>query len=209
LLEEVGWKDEDNNPATPRVARGVVNVPDGSLLEINYMTTKAGQRQQTSALLAQSLAQCGIKANLKYMTNDELFAEGPGGPFFGRQFDLVQYTWDNLSTWRKPPCALYQGTQVPNQTNRWNGVNTSGYANPEYDLACQDAAENLLEQPGFNDNLVKTLRLYANDLPSIPLYQRLVMAATRPDLCGFKLDPTTASDLWNLERFDLAPNCSE
>ena len=35
LLDEVGWKDSDGNPATPRVAAGVPGVPDGTPLQVS------------------------------------------------------------------------------------------------------------------------------------------------------------------------------
>ncbi len=39
LLEQVGWLDLDNDPATPRLAAGVANVLDGTPLTVTYATT--------------------------------------------------------------------------------------------------------------------------------------------------------------------------
>jgi len=207
LLDEVGWKDADNDPTTERTASGIPNIPDGTRLEVNYWTTQAIQRQQSSAILAQSLAKCGIKVNLQYYSTSDLFAEGPDGLFFGRRFDLVQYTWDNLYIWEKPTCSIYQSTNIPDQNNRWNGVNVSGYTNTTYDMACQTAGENLPDQTAYQENIRLTQEMFANDLPGIPLYMRVGVAATRPDFCGFKLDPTALSDMWNLEAFDFGNTC--
>ncbi|MDX9866207.1 MAG: ABC transporter substrate-binding protein, partial [Anaerolineaceae bacterium] len=41
LLDQVGWRDYDGDPATPRVAAGVAGVPDGTPLSVNYATTQA------------------------------------------------------------------------------------------------------------------------------------------------------------------------
>ncbi len=67
LLEKAGWRDVDNNPSTPRQAWGVQNVPNGTLLELNYITTGAAQRVQVSTIVANSLAQCGIKVDVQYL----------------------------------------------------------------------------------------------------------------------------------------------
>ncbi|MGA7272954.1 MAG: ABC transporter substrate-binding protein, partial [Acidimicrobiia bacterium] len=41
LLDEIGWVDDDGDPATARVASGVTGVPDGTLLEFALETTEA------------------------------------------------------------------------------------------------------------------------------------------------------------------------
>ena len=53
----------------------------------------------------------------------------------------------------------------------------------------------------------ETQAIFASDLPSIPLYQRLKVAAARPDFCGFTLDPSSSSALADIESFDYAEGC--
>ena len=60
LLDEIGWLDDDGDPATPRIATGVTGVPDGTPLAMNYGTTTAVLRQQVTQILQQPLADCGI-----------------------------------------------------------------------------------------------------------------------------------------------------
>ncbi len=60
LLDEIGWRDHDGDPSTPRQAIGVTGVPLGTPLQLTYITTGATQRRQVSEILRQSLAQCGI-----------------------------------------------------------------------------------------------------------------------------------------------------
>ncbi|HWQ46103.1 MAG TPA: ABC transporter substrate-binding protein, partial [Longilinea sp.] len=45
LLEQIGWRDFDNDPATPRVAAGISGVPDGTLLSVTLTTSTAQLRQ--------------------------------------------------------------------------------------------------------------------------------------------------------------------
>ena len=48
------------------------------------------------------------------------------------------------------------------------------------------------------------MRLFAQELPALPLFTRLRLAATTPDVRNFRLDATQPSDLWNVFELDLA-----
>src|SRR5574339_437336 len=91
ILNDVGWEDHDNDPATPRQAMGVTNVPNGTPLVLNYYTTLATQRHQVAEILTESLAKCGIGLNTVFQDAAQFYAQGPTGPLFGRQFDLAEY----------------------------------------------------------------------------------------------------------------------
>ncbi len=67
---------------------------------------------------------------------------------------------------------------------------------------------------GYRD----TQAIFAEDLPIVPLYWRLKVAAARAGMCNFSLDPTASapiglrqhllgSDLWNIEAFDYGSAC--
>jgi peptide/nickel transport system substrate-binding protein len=206
LLEQAGWMDVDNNPATPRVAANVKNVPNGTPLVLNYWTTSALQRRQVSEILTQSLAQCGVGVETKYFSQDEFYAPGPDGPLFGRKFDLAEYAIGNIGT--EPPCAWFMSDQVPTKANKWLGVNISGYANPDYDALCRKALSSLPGSPEYKDAYGRVQTIFANDLPSVPLYMRIKAAATRSDMCNFSLDAFAVNDLWNIEEFEFGPTCA-
>jgi len=182
LLDEAGWLDDDGDPTTPRVASGVTGVPDGTLLEFSYGTTTATQRMQATQVLAESMAQCGIKVNLEYINSTEWFADGPEGPLFGRHFDLGQ--------------------------NGWAGQNDPGYSNPDYDAVCNAALQALPGEPAYDENHLAAQLFVGEELPIAPLYLRLKLAATRPDMCNFIMDPTANSEMWNIEEFNYG-TCGE
>jgi peptide/nickel transport system substrate-binding protein len=199
LLDSVGWVDADGNPETPRIAQGVTGVSDGTPLILNYATTDADQRRAVAEILASSLAQCGIEANLEFWSAGELFADGPDGPLFGRHFDLAQFAW---LTGVEPSCELYLGSEVPNEANGWAGQNNPGFVDPAYDAACQAARQTLPGTPEYEQNHMSAQRIFAEQLPALPLYLRLKLAATRPEMQGFVMDPTASSEFWNIEAFD-------
>jgi peptide/nickel transport system substrate-binding protein len=207
LLEKVGWRDLDNNPATPRLASGVQNVPNGTPLELNYITTAAAQRVQVSTIVADSLAQCGIKVNIQYLDQTAIYAAGPDGPLFGRSFDLAEFAMG--STGVEPPCDWFSSSEIPNAANYWVGTNVSGYSNPAFDVACQAVQQSLVDEPTHVEAYNQVQSIFMQDLPVLPLYWRLKVAAARADLCHFSLDPTASSSLWNIEMFDSGISCGQ
>jgi peptide/nickel transport system substrate-binding protein len=206
ILEQAGWRDMDNDPSTPRLAQGVLNVPPQTPLVLNYYTSSATQRRQVSEILAQSLAQCGIGVNVTYLSYLDLYAEGSaGGPLFGRSFDLAEYAIGTTSL--EPPCEWYTTRQIPTAANNWVGTNLTGYQNPEFDAYCALAQAFIPEEETYRDAYYQTQSIFASDLPAIPLYLRLKVAAARSDMCEFSLDPT-ADTLWNIETLDYQSTCA-
>lgn len=205
LLEQAGWVDADNNPATPRVANTVSGVSMGTPLTLNYWTTSALQRRQVSEVFSQSLAECGVGVNVQYYSQDELYAPGPDGPLFGRKFDLVEYAIGSTGT--EPPCSWFTSQQIPTSSNKWVGVNISGYSNPDYDAACRKAMLMLPGQDEYKNSYAAVQTIFANDLPSVPLYMRIKAAVARPDMCDFSLNAFAVNDLWNIEGLDYGSGC--
>ena len=218
LLDEIGWLDDDGDPATPRVASAVTGVPDGTLLEFSFETTNATMRQQYTQIMAESMAQCGIKVNLNYYPASEWFADGPDGVLFGRRTDLGAFAW---LTGVQPACDLYISDAVPGDPTEvdadgnplypfgWGGQNQTGYMSAEYDTVCKAALQALPGQPAYEENHLAAQAIFANDLPVVPLFLRLKLAATRPDMCNFFMDPTANSEMWNIEAFDYGESCGQ
>ncbi len=204
LLDQVGWRDLDGNPATPRQAVGVKNVPAGTKLVLNYFTTPNTQRRQATDILTSSLGQCGIGVKVQFYSQNDFYAPGPDGWLFGRRFDLAEYALSTDSI--EPPCQWFSSAEIPDASNNWVGTNVSGYKNPDYDAACQTAQTSLPGEKSYIDSYHQTQAIFATDLPSIPLYYRVKVAASRPDLCHFALDPS-AQPLWNIEAFDVGSGC--
>jgi len=204
ILQQAGWVDHDHDPSTPRRSVGVTNVPNGTPLILNYVTSSATQRRQVVDIFTQSLARCGIGLNPIYDTAVDLYAPGPTGPLFGRQFDLAEYAIGVNSL--EPQCGWFTSSQIPTETNQWIGTNISGYKNPTFDSACEQALQALSSEPEYALHQ-QAQATFASDLPSIPLYLRLKIAATRPDFCGFSLDPSSSYSLAGIEGFDYGDSC--
>lgn len=232
LLEEAGWVDADGDPATPRVYRGDnPHIPQGTPLSLRYWFPDAAQEQQVAEILQQSLARCGVQLTLQALPLESFTAPGPEGAVFGRDFDLAQFAWQ---TDAEKTCALWSSDTIPGDPARtveevpwlqaalgdtadpqapafpygWGGGNIAAYSNPDFDRACRQARTSLPDRSEYVSAHQQAQRIFAEDLPAIPLYLGIRLAAARPDLCGLYVDPTAASELWNIEAMDYGEQCS-
>jgi peptide/nickel transport system substrate-binding protein len=208
LLDQAGWKVSGSLSASnPRQADGSATAPAGTPLVVNYYANDTPLRMQVAQMIQQDLGACGVQVKIQSYNLGDLFAAGPDGLLFGRKFDLTEFAWQ---TGDNSPCFLYQTDEIPTAKNNWLGANITGYSNPSYDTACQKAAQARPDQANYASLNQSAESLFAQELPVIPLYFRLKIAATRPDFCGLDaLDPTTRSGLWNIEAFDYGAGCKK
>ena len=198
LLDEAGLRDANGDGV--REAIGATRPFSVTL------GTVAGDplRQDLIESVRDDLAGCGIQVNPYTLDAGAWFAPGPGGAVFGRKFDLAQFAW--LSRIR-PDCGLYLTANIPGPLdqgfNGWNGVNVAGWSNEAYDAACGRALSLLPGQEGYVEAHQEAMRLFAAELPAVPLFSRLRLAATTPDVLNFTLDPTQPSELWNPFELDM------
>lgn len=207
LLEQVGWKKYDSDPAKPRVAAFVQTVNPGTPFTIDYVTSEAYLRVETAKMIVSNLADCGIQVNVKYLPVTQLFASGANSVLFGRNFDLAQFSWSSGQT---PPCQLFESDQIPTAANNWLTMNVTGYSNAEYDSTCQTARYTRTDdQALYEKNFHQAQAYFANELPVIPLYYRVNTAVTRTDFCGYEIDGSARSDMWNIENFAEGSDCQK
>ena len=198
LLEEVGWLDEDGDGV--REAQRIQGIRTGTPFEVTLLTSSDSPGSQQSARIVKAhLADCGIRVNLETIPAWEFFADGPEGPFFGRQFDMAETAW-----WFDvdPPCGHYLSLEIPDE-GRWYGGNVTGYTSPDYDAVCQAALLALPGSPEYEEYHRQAQIIFSNELPAIPLFTWLRVAAARPGVLNFTLDSTAPSELWNLEMLDV------
>jgi peptide/nickel transport system substrate-binding protein len=204
LLDEAGWKADNSNPTATRTAAGSATVPAGTPLVVSYAISDSPLDLQVAQMVQKNLSSCGIDARISTYDLAQLYTSGPDGPLFGRQFDLTQFAWETGS---QSPCFLYQTSQIPTAKNNWLGANITGYSNPDYDAACQKALQSRPDQADYAKINQQAESLFASQLPVIPLYYRMKIVATRPDLCGLQMDVTDRSALWGLEGLDYGTGC--
>ncbi len=200
LLDQIGWLDSDSNPATPRTATGVTGVKNGTFLIVNSAMVYTELRQKVVGILGQSLMECGIGYVAAYGDNS-MFVANVDGMLFGRLFETAEFGW---IAGVEPSCELYTTAEIPTVDNGYAGTNPTGFSNAEYDKVCDLAHRALPGSPAYIQNHYLAQRIFAENLPSIPLYLTVKVAIARTDLTGLLMDPTAASGLWNLESIDIA-----
>ena len=195
LLEESGWIDADEDPATPRVARQVAGVAQGTELSFVFLTSPDGFHRSAAEHFRADLAGCGVELVIEFRPAAELFMPWPEGPGFGRTFQTLGWAWPG---WASPLCEMFAGWEVPSAGNPL-GANASGFTDPAYDAACAVLLYGQPDSPEYLAAAEETQAIFAAQLPAIPLYTRPRVIAHGAEICGLQADSTAFSALWNIE----------
>jgi ABC-type transport system substrate-binding protein len=166
------------------------------------------------------LAQCGIKTNVQLYSGSEWFASGPEGKLFGRQFDLGEFAWtlswcghyitsQSVGPLGESWISIQDGLTRTFFNPNWEGFNSPGFANSDYDAACSVVLGSVPEQPRYEEAFLESQRIFAENLPAVPLFPYIRIVATRSDMCGVIVDPSANTEFWNIEEFDYGGGCEE
>jgi peptide/nickel transport system substrate-binding protein len=182
LLDEAGFKE---------VAKGERRDAKGQRLSL-AMDFASGNRSsdQVAQVIQSELRQVGIELRLKATPARIYFAN-----LTHRNFDsLAFYAW--VTSPENVPRTTLHSTEIPTAANGWSGQNFPGYRNPAMDKAL-DSAERELDPGKRRAFFADILRLYADDLPVLPMYFRVDTFVIPKPLTG--VVPTgnqTCTSLW-------------
>ena len=158
LLDSAGWH---------RTGRGVRRNPSGEPLRLELMTT-AGNR--TRELVEQVLQSQWRRIGVEVTLHNE-----PARVFFGetvarRKFPaMAMYAW--ISSPESVPRTTLHSSEIPTAGNGWSGQNATGYRSREMDRVI-DRIETTLDRKRRKALWSKLQKIYARDLPVLPLYFR-------------------------------------
>jgi len=158
LLAAAGWTD---------LRKGFRHNAKGERLRLELMTTAGNKsRELIQQVLQSQLRQVGVDLRLRNQ---------PARVFFGdtityRKFTgMVMYAW--ISAPKGVPRTTLHSTQIPSEDNGWSGQNYTGFKNKAMDTVL-DEVEVVCETKA-NKALWRDLqRIYAEELPVLPLYFR-------------------------------------
>jgi peptide/nickel transport system substrate-binding protein len=193
ILDGLGYMDTDND--------GVRELPDGTPLEWDYVTSTNAVRQSNQALIEGYWAQIGVKANMKnedaglffdgtnasdasiwkFFTDIEMFTNGASAP--DAQNYLVGYITD----------------QIPESTNNWGGGNIPRYSSQEYDDTWTELSQTALSDPARVELIKELQDLLIADGVIIPLIHRGNVSAFANDIQGVGDLNGWDSEYWNIE----------
>lgn len=191
LLDEAGYTVKDDS--------GLRSGSDGITITLQLMTTANNAvRQEVARRFADDMRAIGIGVDVFTLPSEEMFA--PGGPLYLRQFELALFGWGaapdpgGLSLWS---CA-----GVPSESNGFTGENFAGWCFRDADRAIRTAVTTP-DQVLRRDAYVQQQQLWTQELPVLPLFQRLGVVMAAPRLKGLKPD-TFAPITWNIARWKRA-----
>jgi peptide/nickel transport system substrate-binding protein len=159
-------------------------------------TGNAGRLWLMEEVARQLRNNCGVVVETRELTRGEVDGDWPDGVVFGRRFDLALLGWRVGAT---PLCNLFTTNEIPT-SERPGGANAAGYSDPGFDEACRRALATLdpAQSAAYH---AEAQRLFAEDLPAIPLFAWPRYGAARPQVTGYQLDANSASEMWNVEEW--------
>jgi peptide/nickel transport system substrate-binding protein len=210
VLDAAGWKDYDSNPATPRVAYGVANVPDGTTFSLNLFTSTSVQNTRIAETIQSSLSACGIQTTVNAMPLTELYASGSEGVLFGRKFDLALISWKVSDTL---PCELFESEEIPSEANYWIGVNDgggniSGYQNSEFDTLCAVARFGSTAPAAALDKQIQAGKILEQETPFISLFFDTKTYVAGSKLCFSGEKNAESYPYSSMEYWDFRDTCN-
>lgn len=159
LLEEAGWR-----APTPGAIR---TNPAGERLSLELMTTAGNRsREAVQQVIQAQWRAIGVEARIRNEPPRVLFGE----TLSRRRFQGgVLYAW--ISSPENVPRPSLHSDEIPRIERNWSGQNYPGYRNPEMDALLESLPEEL-DPARRRDLWLRLQRLYARDLPALPLWFR-------------------------------------
>jgi peptide/nickel transport system substrate-binding protein len=157
LLEAAGW------PGKPgEVRRNAA----GQALSLELMSTAGNRtRELVEQVLQSQWRKIGVDIRIKNEPARVLFGETVPH----RRFDMAMYAW--ISAPENVPRSTLHSSEIPSAANGFAGQNAAGFKNAEMDRLI-DALEIELDRDKRKSLWSTAQRLYATELPSLPLFFR-------------------------------------
>jgi peptide/nickel transport system substrate-binding protein len=216
LLASVGFEDKDGDGVVEAYGYSGTfpdgtpwEIPDGTPFEVSFNTTTGNaMREALSQIFQANMADIGVKVNLDLLPASVYFADD--GPLSQRRFDICEYAWvsdadpggDTL--WIGVDILDADGNvviteQIPSEEDDWNGQNYDGWVHEEASKIIFDATNTLRQSeriPFYHAQQV----IFMEELPTLPLFQRVEVTGFAPDLKGWAKGPSNYVT-WNIHEW--------
>ncbi len=197
-LDAAGYADSDGD--------GIRNMPGGGEnLDFVHCTSTAGFRQTGGEFLAASLKEVGIQLELNFVDSTAVFfanwpdvAPDTKCNLAHGQYDTAEFAYVLSFDLFGNYYYSYHTEQIPTDENEGDGYNYLRYSNSD-----MDAALNTLKDAILTEDQLKAAytiqEIYVEQAPEVALYYRNEARGVAADLQNFFKNPSTASDMWNIE----------
>lgn len=187
LLDEVGWIDGDGDG---------IRENNGTPVVVNLLTTDGSAlRTAIAEQVRADLNDVGLGVSVQMLPVEQLYS--PAGPLFRRQFEMALFAW--IASADPGGLGLWSCTAVPNEQNGWIGNNFAGWCFREADQAIR-TANTSLDPVERREAYLRQQQLFTQELPALPLFQRLSLVLSSPAIDGLAPDPL-APITWNISEW--------
>jgi len=196
-LEDAGYTDGDGD--------GIREGEDGLALEFEHCTSNVPARTLSADFLANAMSEIGIQLNANIVDSTTvLFANWPDvaadtkcnlahGNYDTSEFAYV-LTFDLFGNYY----YSYHSEQIPTEENEGNGYNYLRLQNEEMDEAL-NTLQSAIRPEEAVEAAYTVQEVYVQELPEIVLYYRASTRGVSARLHNFFKNPSTSSDMWNIE----------
>ncbi len=186
LLTEAGFS---------RGPDGIWGSPTGGRLSFPLITTaSAGQNEAEISLLAAGWRQVGIDVAESIMSVIQAQSGEARSTFPGIQTLSIPLGTDTL--------AANNTAGISRAANRWQGRNRGGWSNAEFDRL-SDAFSTTLDQNERVRLISEMVRIWTDELPSIPMFFNPIPVAHVAALTGPQNVAPDAEIAWNIHQWEL------
>jgi peptide/nickel transport system substrate-binding protein len=197
LLDEAGWVDDDNDPATPRVAQGAEFAEDGTPLSFTLFTNEGNARREATATVIQDqLQQIGFQVNFQTVDFNVLL-----DVIDGQTFDAVILGWRN--GYPDDPDATQLFTTGSDIVG--SGSNFTSFSNERFDelntLANTPSETDGCSPEGREPFYREMQEIFQEELPYMPLFTIGGMYAAQANVNGFA--PFPSQLYWNTNTWSI------
>jgi len=182
LFDEAGWRRGEDG----------VRTKDGVRLSVPFLTTAGDRlRLQVQQLLQAWWRDAGVEVRIANQPARILFGESVRH----RKYEgMVMFSWSMMPD--VPNRNLWRCDGVPSADNGWDGQNIPGWCHEEADRLLREAARSIDREQ--HDELMRGFeRIFAEELPALPLYYRAEISVTRKGFEGWRPTGTFQSVGWN------------
>ena len=202
-LEAAGYRDTDGDGI--REDKG-----GGGPLRFTHCTSQVPAREASGNFLARELKKIGIQLDVNLVDSTTvLFANWPDvaadtkcnlahGNYDTSEFAYV-LTFDLFGNYY----YSYHTEQIPTEQNEGNGYNYLRYSNPQMDEAL-NTLKSAIRPEQQVEAAYTVQRVYVEQIPEVVLYYRASTRGVSAKLRNFFKNPSTSSDMWNIEDWFLA-----
>jgi peptide/nickel transport system substrate-binding protein len=166
---------------------------DGTPITATLITTDGMPRTAIAEMFQQDMGSIGISVTLQTMPVAALYS--PEGPLFRRTFELAQFAW--IADVDPRGREIWGCDTVPGPQNDWSGQNLPGWCffDAHWSII---SATTTLDRAERQQAYRQHQQLFTQELPVLPLFQRLDVVLSDPTLHGLRPDPI-APITWNIQ----------